>query len=108
MDNLIAEGKATPFTLSGTMAVALPGGARHRGKGKPSGPWATGWMGGWIQETLLDDIIPMIDATYRPVQTQPHRAMADSPMGGMETRITHTRPSDIVLYCRHIQSARQH
>jgi enterochelin esterase family protein len=34
---------------------------------------------------LLEDIIPMIDATFRTLPDQPHRAMAGLSMGGMQT-----------------------
>ena len=49
---------------------------------------------GQIREHLyLEDIVPMIDASYRTLADQPHRAMAGLSMGGMETRvITLARP----------------
>jgi len=36
---------------------------------------------------LLEDIIPMIDTTFRTLADQPHRAMAGLSMGGMQTRV---------------------
>ena len=35
---------------------------------------------------LVDDLIPFIDANYRTLADQPHRAMAGLSMGGMQTR----------------------
>jgi enterochelin esterase-like enzyme len=35
---------------------------------------------------VVDDLIPFIDATYRTMPDQPHRAMAGLSMGGMQTR----------------------
>jgi enterochelin esterase-like enzyme len=36
---------------------------------------------------LLEDVIPMIDAGYRTLADQSHRAMAGLSMGGMQTRV---------------------
>ncbi|MBP8912077.1 MAG: esterase [Phycisphaerae bacterium] len=86
MDNLIAAGKAKPFIIvmdNGTWS--MPGRdrppARDQGGTWPPAGWAEGF-----QKTLLEDIIPMIDANYRTLADQPHRAMAGLSMGGMQTR----------------------
>jgi len=89
MDNLIAEGKAKPFIIvmdNGTWR--MPSQARPPRQGeRPAGPWPpTGWADGF-KKTLIDDIIPMIDANYRTLADQPHRAMAGLSMGGMQTRV---------------------
>ncbi len=86
MDNLIAAGKAKPFIIvmdNGTWTRARPprGGERGRGTWPPAG-WADGF-----KKTLLEDIIPMIDANYRTLADRPHRAMAGLSMGGMQTRV---------------------
>ena len=99
MDNLIAEGKATPFIIvmdNGTWAMpnrprpnpqATPSQQARPGQGeRPAGPWPpAGWADGF-KKTLLEDIIPMIDANFRTLADQPHRAMAGLSMGGMQTR----------------------
>jgi enterochelin esterase family protein len=88
MDNLIAEGKAKPFIIvmdNGTWRWPenLP---RPKPGERPSGPWPPkGWADGF-KKTLLEDIIPMIDANFRTIADQPHRAMAGLSMGGMQTR----------------------
>jgi predicted alpha/beta superfamily hydrolase len=35
---------------------------------------------------VIEDLIPYIDANFRTIADQPHRAMAGSSMGGMQTR----------------------
>lgn len=85
MDNLIAEGKANPFMIvmdNGTWAMTGP-----RPADRSAGTWPPkGWADGFTK-TLLEDIIPMIDANYRTLADQPHRAMAGLSMGGMQTRV---------------------
>jgi enterochelin esterase family protein len=48
--------------------------------------------------TLLNDIIPMIDANYRTLADQPDRAMAGLSMGGMQTRIITLAHPDVFSY----------
>jgi len=85
MDNLIAEGKTVPFIIvmdNGTWRMPpRPNGER------PAGPWPPeGWADGFMN-TLIKDIIPMIDANYRTIADPQHRAMAGLSMGGMQTRV---------------------
>ena len=104
IDNLIAEGKAKPFIIvmenggsigrpagppmgapnipNGAPAGA-PGGAPPRG---PGGPRGRGFNFSAFERVLIDDLIPYIDANYRTMADQPHRAMAGLSMGGMQTR----------------------
>ncbi len=85
MDNLIAAGKAKPFIIvmdNGTWSMGGRPPARGQGGTWPPAGWADGF-----QKTLLEDIIPMIDANYRTLADQPHRAMAGLSMGGMQTRV---------------------
>lgn len=82
MDNLIAEGKAKPFIIvmdNGTWSMT--GQRREEGAPWPPANWADGFM-----KTLLNDIIPMIDANYRTIPDQKNRAMAGLSMGGMQTK----------------------
>lgn len=84
MDNLIAAGKARPFIIvmdNGTWT--MPGQARpQRGQG---GTWPPAGWADTFKRILLEDIIPMIDADFRTLSDQPHRAMAGLSMGGMQT-----------------------
>ena len=83
MDNLIAEGKANPFIIvmdNGTWTMSGPR-TNERGTWPPKG-WTDGFM-----NTLLKDLVPMIDAGYRTLTNQKNRAMAGLSMGGMQTRV---------------------
>jgi enterochelin esterase-like enzyme len=89
MDNLIAEGRAKPFIIvmdNGTWRWPENVPRPQRGE-RPRGSWPPkGWADGF-KKTLVEDIIPMIDTSYRTLTDQPHRAMAGLSMGGMQTRI---------------------
>jgi enterochelin esterase-like enzyme len=76
MDNLIAEGKIKPFLIVMTYGMTNDvriGGLRNFDI-KP------------FQTVLIDELIPYIDANFRTLSDQPHRAMAGLSMGGMETK----------------------
>jgi alpha-N-arabinofuranosidase len=78
---------------------AAPGGAAPGGAA-PGGaaPAATGRAGGMgrgiggfgmnngFERVLVEELIPYVDANFRTIADQPHRAMAGLSMGGMETR----------------------
>lgn len=100
MDNLIAEGKAKPFILvigtsyiPGTAGPGGPGGpargAAGRGPGAPSGGRGRGpgmvLTNTPFEHVLIEEMIPFIDANFRTIADQPHRAMAGLSMGGMYT-----------------------
>jgi enterochelin esterase family protein len=79
MDNLIAEKKAKPMII-----VMEKGYAQKAGQPEaPSRPPASG--AGALEEVFINDLIPMVDATYRTVPDRAHRAMAGLSMGGMQT-----------------------
>ncbi len=94
MDNLIAEGKATPFIIvidcldaraaQPAAAPAAPQGAPQGGQRRMGGFGGFG-MGGAFQDVLLKDIIPMVEKNYRVIADPQHRAMAGLSMGGMTT-----------------------
>ena len=77
MDNLIAEGKAKPFIIVMTYGMTNDvkmGGLRNFDI-KP------------FQTVLVDELIPYIDANFRTLSGQSHRAMAGLSMGGFETKL---------------------
>jgi enterochelin esterase-like enzyme len=91
MDNLIAEGKIQPFIIVMTYGMTnyvrpgAPGGLRNFNI-QP------------FQTVLLDELIPFVDANFRTIADQKHRAMAGLSMGGFETHtITLARP-DVFSY----------
>jgi len=76
MDNLIAEGRIRPFLIVMTYGMTNEirfGGLRNFDI-KP------------FQTVLVDELIPYVDANFRTLSDQPHRAMAGLSMGGMETK----------------------
>jgi enterochelin esterase-like enzyme len=76
MDNLLAEGKTTPFLI--VMTYGMTNDTRFGGlRNFDIAPFRT---------VLVDELIPYIDANFRTLADQPHRAMAGLSMGGMETR----------------------
>lgn len=77
MDNLIAENKSTPFIIVMTYGMTndtRPGGLRTFDI-KP------------FETVLVEELLPYIDANFRTIADQPHRAMAGLSMGGMETKM---------------------
>jgi enterochelin esterase-like enzyme len=110
MDNLIAAGKATPFIIVMAnsyvpgAAPIMPPGAGRGGPGAPAGagrgPGAPGGGRGFsfnfsaFEHLMLDDLIPYIDANFRTIADQPHRAMAGLSLGGMQTRTITTAHLD--------------
>lgn len=83
MDNLIAEGKAVPFII--VMENSSVKFERPREPRTP-GPGGFDFAGEW-KNVLLNDLIPYVEANYRVIADQQHRAMAGLSMGGMQTRI---------------------
>lgn len=87
MDNLIAEGRAQPMLVvmeTGYTAVpSTPGAA--------AAPASGGGAENAFAQLVIDDLIPMIDSTYRTLPDRLTRAMAGLSMGGGQTmQITFT------------------
>jgi enterochelin esterase family protein len=81
-----ARGPApAPGGTPGAAAPAAPGAAA------PGGPGGPGRGRGFVltntpfEHALVEEIIPYIDANFRTIADQPHRAMAGLSMGGMYT-----------------------
>ncbi|MFH0758190.1 MAG: alpha/beta hydrolase-fold protein [Bacteroidota bacterium] len=83
MDNLISEGKINPFVIVMTYGMTNEikfGGLRNFDINP-------------FQTVLVDELIPYIDANFRTLADQPHRAMTGLSMGGLEThKITLNKP----------------
>jgi enterochelin esterase-like enzyme len=62
-------------------------GAPAAGRGGPGGPGGRGFVmaNTPFEHVLLEEMIPFIDANYRTLADQPHRAMAGLSMGGAIT-----------------------
>lgn len=80
LDNLIAAGKARPFLI--VMTYGMTNDVR---------PGSPGGLASFdikpFQTVLVNELIPYIDANFRTLADQPHRAMAGLSMGGFETKL---------------------
>jgi len=74
MDNLIAAGKARPMII-----VMDNGNVRGPGEGF--------FEFGTFEKVMINDLIPMIDASYRTITDRENRAIAGLSMGGMQACI---------------------
>lgn len=101
LDNLIAAGKSKPFlivmsngyaTKAGAVPVPMP---PMPGMPAPA-PGTPPRMGlpSALDAEFLNDIIPMIDATYRTIPNRDNRAMAGLSMGSMQTLMITTAHLD--------------
>jgi hypothetical protein len=75
---LMLLGKAKPMII-----VTDNGYARKAGTTATSG--GPGGQVGGFEEVMLQDVIPLIDSTYRTIADREHRAMAGLSMGGNQT-----------------------
>ncbi len=111
LDNLLAAGKIKPFIVvmetsaipgqggrgagAGAGRGAAPGAGAPPapGAGAPPAPGAApgagrgqgGPRGGAYGQLMVNDLIPWVDANFRTLADQPHRAMAGLSMGGGQT-----------------------
>jgi enterochelin esterase-like enzyme len=105
MDNLLAERAIKPFIIVMTYGMTNEGGfgpGRARAGAAPAGQQRAGAApagaaGGAAQgrprfnfdafgTVLLNELIPYVDANFRTLADQSHRAMAGLSMGGMQTK----------------------
>lgn len=77
LDNLIAEGKATPMIVVMERGYAT----------NPTAPVSTtgGMASNVFPEVLVKEVIPMIDKSFRTLADRNNRAMAGLSMGGFQT-----------------------
>ena len=81
MDNLIAEGRARPMLVVTEEGYAMV----------PADPSSEAGGSGTVNafpRLVIDDLIPMIDATYRTLADRENRAMAGLSMGAGQTMTT--------------------
>lgn len=84
LDNLIAESKAKPMivVMEQGYATPPPGAAPAPAVVTPGrGPVQPNLF----EQVVINDLIPMVDATYRTLSDRDHRAMAGLSMGGGQT-----------------------
>ena len=98
LDNLIATGKAQPMLVVMTNGVpnvaAAPGERPAFAKAAPGEPVGIQSMtSGKFETSLINDVIPYIEANYRVIPDPAHRAIAGLSMGGYHTQqITNANP----------------
>jgi enterochelin esterase-like enzyme len=109
LDNLIAEGKAKPMLVvmergyarrpGDTAPFPGPPPARPAGAGQAPPPRPDfSRMFAAFEDVVVQDLIPMIDATYRTIADREHRAMAGLSMGGMQTFQIVLKHMDLFAY----------
>jgi enterochelin esterase-like enzyme len=99
MDNLLAEEKTKPFIIVMEFGGnPFAGGARRSTNAAPTSTTSgtttnaaeparrPNFNFSAFEHVLVDDLIPYVDAHFRTIADQPHRAMAGLSMGGMQTR----------------------
>jgi enterochelin esterase family protein len=89
MDNLIAAKKSRPMIIVMEKGSATKAGEAPQVLPFGGGPRTTSTNRFAFMQTfgdvVINDLIPMIDSTYRTLSDRDHRAMAGLSMGGMQT-----------------------
>ncbi len=104
MDNLLAERKAKPMLVVMEQGYARkPGEAPPPAKpaakpGEKPAPRDFGRAFATFEEVMVNDLIPMIDATYRTIPDRESRAMAGLSMGGAQTFQITLKHLDLFAY----------
>jgi enterochelin esterase-like enzyme len=96
LDNLIAAGKARPMIVVMDRGYALRPGAAPGG----SSTWLQNLRLAFtsFEDVVIQDLIPMIDTSYRTIPDREHRAMAGLSMGGMQTLFIGLQHLDMFAY----------
>lgn len=81
LDNLIAEGKAKPMIMVNTLGYGIANPGEHFNEIVPNPNDNLGKFG----QSLLTEVIPMVDKDYPTIKNRDGRALAGLSMGGAET-----------------------
>ena len=79
LDNLIAEGRAKPMVMVNTLGYGYPNG--------PQGAMREGMLDADTQ-TVLQEVLPLVDKNYHVSKDRAQRAIAGLSMGGAEATYT--------------------
>jgi enterochelin esterase-like enzyme len=81
LDNLIADGKAKPMIMVNTLGYGLadPGPNFNKITGDPDDNF------GKFSESVITEVIPMVDKDYPTIKSRDGRALSGLSMGGAET-----------------------
>jgi enterochelin esterase-like enzyme len=98
LDNLIAAGRARPMivVMDRGYAARMGAPATKAGPGAPLGNAKLAFSA--FEDVIIQDLIPMIDASYRTIPDREHRAMAGLSMGGMQTLFITLHHLDMFAY----------
>jgi enterochelin esterase-like enzyme len=94
MDNLLAAGKARP------MIIVMPNGSMPRATTQPATrPAQLPMADNRFTDELMNDVIPLVEKTFRVAVGAEHRALAGLSMGGGQTlRVLAARPEHFTHY----------
>ncbi|MEO7799152.1 MAG: alpha/beta hydrolase-fold protein [Opitutaceae bacterium] len=95
LDNLIAERKARPMLVVMGAGVARKPGESERSGRLPADPSLRYLT---LDEVFVNELIPMIDRTYRTIPDGNHRALAGSSLGAAQTFTLGLRHPDLFAY----------
>ena len=82
LDNLIAEGRAKPMLIVMDKGYALKPGEKLNWVAGAPGEAPRAMASATFGEVVINDLIPMIDRTYRTLANRENRAVAGLSMGG--------------------------
>jgi len=86
LDNLLAEKKAKPMIVVMDKGYADRPGEQLKGSSARRGQFASGVLSpSAFESVVIDELIPMIDHTYRTLADRENRAMAGLSMGSRQT-----------------------
>jgi enterochelin esterase family protein len=85
LDNLIAAQKALPMIVVMDCGYATRAGTAPVAVGAGAPPQNFRIAASAFEDVVVQDLIPVIDASYRTIADKEHRAMAGLSMGGMQT-----------------------
>ena len=77
---------ATTAPPAGQAPAARPAGAPAAGAGARQAGGMAGMLNNGFEAVLVDELVPYVDANFRTIADQAHRAMGGLSMGGMETK----------------------
>jgi enterochelin esterase-like enzyme len=92
LDNLIAAKRATPMIVVMEAGVPLKPGEPDTTR-RPSADLNTRYI--TLDQVFVDDLIPMIDVTYRTIADGEHRALAGLSLGGSQAFVIGLRHPDV-------------
>lgn len=98
IDNLIAAGKAVP------MIVVMERGYATRAGDTTTPDTAAAWLQdiprafSAVEDVVVKELIPLIDASYRTIPDRRHRALAGLSMGGMQALFIGLHHQDLFAY----------